>query len=47
MTLPKIVFLDAATFGDVSLEPFSEIGECKIYPVTKPNRPLVDWPVRR
>ncbi len=40
MTLPKIVFLDAATFGDVSLEPFSEIGDCKIYPVTKPNETI-------
>ena len=37
MTLPKIVFLDAATFGDVSLERFSELGDCKIYQVTKPN----------
>jgi glycerate dehydrogenase len=40
MTLPKIVFLDAATFGDVSLEPFSELGDCKIYQVTKPNETI-------
>jgi glycerate dehydrogenase len=40
MTLPKIVFLDAATFGDVSLERFSEIGDCKIYQVTKPNQTI-------
>ncbi|HEX6174071.1 MAG TPA: D-2-hydroxyacid dehydrogenase [Candidatus Binatia bacterium] len=40
MTLPKIVFLDAATFGDVSLEPFGEIGDCKIYQVTKPNETI-------
>ena len=40
MTLPKIVFLDAATFGDVSLERFSEIGDCKIYQVTKPNETI-------
>ena len=35
MNLPKIVFLDAATFGDMSLQRFSEIGDCKIYQVTK------------
>jgi glycerate dehydrogenase len=40
MTLPKIVFLDAATFGDVSLERFSEIGDCKIYQVTKPSETI-------
>jgi glycerate dehydrogenase len=36
MNSPKIVFLDAATFGDVSLQCFGEIGECKIYPATAP-----------
>jgi glycerate dehydrogenase len=40
MTLPKIVFLDAATFGDVSLERFSEIGDCKTYHLTKPNQTI-------
>ena len=40
MTLPKIVFLDAATFGDVSLERFRELGDCKIYHVTKPNETI-------
>jgi glycerate dehydrogenase len=40
MTLPKIVFLDAATFGDVSLECFREIGDCKIYQVTKPSETI-------
>jgi glycerate dehydrogenase len=40
MTLPKIVFLDAATFGDVSLERFGEIGDCKIYQVTKPSETI-------
>jgi glycerate dehydrogenase len=40
MTLPKIVFLDAATFGDVSLARFSEIGDCKIYQVTKANETI-------
>ncbi len=40
MTMPKIVFLDAATFGDVSLERFSEIGDCKIYQVTKPSETI-------
>ncbi len=34
MISPKIVFLDAATFGDVSLQRFSEIGDCKIYQAT-------------
>jgi glycerate dehydrogenase len=38
--MPKIVFLDAATFGDVSLERFSEIGDCKIYQVTKPSETI-------
>ena len=40
MTLPKIVFLDAATFGDVSLERFRDIGDCKIYQVTKPSETI-------
>ena len=40
MTLPKIVFLDAATFGDVSLERFGEIGDCKIYQITKPSETI-------
>ena len=40
MTLPKIVFLDAATFGDVSLARFSEIGRCTIYQVTKANETI-------
>jgi glycerate dehydrogenase len=40
MTMPKIVFLDAATFGDVSLKRFSEIGDCKIYQVTKPSETI-------
>ena len=30
----KIVFLDAATFGNVSLQRFNEIGNCKIYQTT-------------
>jgi glycerate dehydrogenase len=40
MSLPKIVFLDAATFGDVSLARFNEIGDCKIYQVTKPSETI-------
>ncbi|HUC97132.1 MAG TPA: D-2-hydroxyacid dehydrogenase [Candidatus Polarisedimenticolaceae bacterium] len=40
MTLPKIVFLDAATFGDVSLGRFRDIGDCKIYQVTKPSETI-------
>jgi glycerate dehydrogenase len=35
MISPKIVFLDAATFGDVSLQRFNEIGDCKIYHATR------------
>ena len=40
MTWPKIVFLDAATFGDVSLVRFNEMGDCTIYQVTKPNETI-------
>jgi glycerate dehydrogenase len=40
MTLPKIVFLDAATFGDVSLARFSEIGDCTIYQVTQSDETI-------
>ena len=40
MNLPKIVFLDAATFGDMSLQRFSEIGDCKIYQVTKASETI-------
>ena len=40
MTLPKIVFLDAATFGDVSLGRFRDIGDCKIYQDTKPSETI-------
>lgn len=34
---PKIVFLDAATFGDRSLAQFSERWPCAIHQVTQPN----------
>lgn len=40
MNPPKIVFLDAATFGDVSLQRFSEIGDCRIYQVTKASETI-------
>ena len=33
----KIVFLDAATFGDASLQRFNDIGDCKVYQATTPN----------
>ena len=33
---PRIVFLDARTFGDVSLEPFTERWQCAIYQITSP-----------
>jgi glycerate dehydrogenase len=35
MNKDKIVFLDAATFGDVSLQRFIEGWDCTIYPVTE------------
>jgi glycerate dehydrogenase len=40
MNRPKIVFLDAATFGNVSLKRFSETGDCKIYQITKPSETI-------
>lgn len=40
MNTPKIVFLDAATFGNISLQRFSEIGECKIYQATAPGETI-------
>ena len=40
MTLPKIVFLDAASFGDISLARFSQIGDCTIYQVTQPGETI-------
>jgi len=33
----KIVFLDVATYGDVSLRLFTDIWACTLYPVTKPT----------
>ena len=33
---PRIVFLDARTFGDVSLEAFTERWQCAIYQITRP-----------
>lgn len=35
--MTSIVFLDAATYGDVSLEPFASQWDCTIYPVTSPT----------
>ena len=34
MKPPKIVFLDAATFGDVSLQRFRDSGDCTVYQAT-------------
>jgi glycerate dehydrogenase len=34
---PRIVFLDAATYGDVSLQRFTDRWDCTVYPVTKPD----------
>ena len=34
----KIVFLDAATMGDVSFEPFERLGEFTSYPTSTPQQ---------
>jgi len=36
MSRPGVVFLDAATYGDISLQRFSERWTCTIYQVTRP-----------
>jgi glycerate dehydrogenase len=36
MNQPKIVFLDAATYGDISLQPFINRWDCTIHQVTGP-----------
>jgi glycerate dehydrogenase len=35
MTPPRIVFLDAATYGDVPLEAFTSQWDCTVHPVTR------------
>lgn len=37
MNRQKIVFLDAATYGDISLQLFIDRWDCTIYPVTSPS----------
>ncbi len=37
---PKLVFLDAATYGDVSLDRFFEHWDCTVHPVTGPAETL-------
>ena len=37
MSVMKIVFLDAATMGDVSFEPFERLGDFKAYPSSTPE----------
>jgi glycerate dehydrogenase len=37
---PRIVFLDAATYGDVSLQRFTDRWDCSVYPVTSPQENL-------
>ncbi|HEY2920174.1 MAG TPA: hydroxyacid dehydrogenase, partial [Candidatus Binatia bacterium] len=32
----RIVFLDAATFGDASLERFTKTWDCTVHPLTQP-----------
>ena len=34
---PRLVFLDAATFGDVSLEHFSADWDCTLHPSSSPD----------
>jgi len=34
---PRLVFLDAATYGDVSLKHFTDKWDCAVYQVTTPN----------
>ena len=36
---PKIVFLDAATYGDVSLKLFTDTWDCTVHQVTNPDEP--------
>lgn len=37
---PRIVFLDAATYGDVSLQRFADLWECTIHQVTRPHETI-------
>jgi glycerate dehydrogenase len=37
---PRIVFLDAATYGDVSLQQFADLWECTIHRVTRPHETI-------
>jgi len=35
-----IVFLDAATYGDISLKSFSDVWDCTVHQVTRPNETI-------
>ena len=37
---PRIVFLDSATYGDISLQRFSNRWNCTVYPVTTPEETI-------
>ena len=37
---PRIVFLDAATYGDMALERFTEKWDCSVYQVTNPDETI-------
>jgi glycerate dehydrogenase len=37
---PRVVFLDAATYGDVSLQPFADLWDCTIHQVTNPHETI-------
>ena len=49
MSGPKIVFLDAATYGDISLPRFIKQWDCTIYPDNEPirNLPTINWAISR
>jgi glycerate dehydrogenase len=40
MNGPKVVFLDAATYGDISLKRFSDRWDCTVHQVTRPTEIL-------
>jgi len=37
---PRIVFLDATTYGDISLQRFTERWDCTIHQVTSPHETI-------
>ena len=35
---PRIVFLDAATYGDISLRSFTDRWQCTVHQLTRPRK---------